>query len=58
MPVPRVRNPVARALVLHRGGTHQKSKSGQRAKVKNDLKNEALQWKETPSTKKILRPES
>lgn len=45
MPVLRIRNPVARALILRKGGVHVTPKSSQRAKAKKELKYEITQWK-------------
>lgn len=37
----RLRNSVARALIMRKGGMHRKSRSGERGKAKQDLLREA-----------------
>jgi hypothetical protein len=44
MPILRIRNPVARAPILRKGGVHVKSKSSQRAKTRKELKDAVVQW--------------
>ncbi len=41
----KVRNPIARAPILHKGGVHIKSKSNQRAKAKKDTQRALDDWK-------------
>ncbi len=40
----KLRNPVARAPVLGKGGCHIKSRSGERHKQKQQIRREARQW--------------
>ena len=40
----KLRNPVARAPVLSKGGYHVKSRSGERHKQKQHMQREARQW--------------
>lgn len=38
-------NPVAAAPILRKGGIHQKSKTGERAQIRKQLKREASEWR-------------
>ena len=44
MPVLRIRNPVARAPILRKGGVHVKSKSSQRAQARKELQSAVVRW--------------
>ncbi len=41
----KVKNPIARAPLLRKGGAHVKAKSSQRAQVKRDIKRALEDWK-------------
>ncbi|MCV6637992.1 hypothetical protein [Candidatus Albibeggiatoa sp. nov. NOAA] len=41
----RTRNFVARSPLLRKGGVHEKSKTGQRHKAKQELKKEVANWR-------------
>ncbi len=43
----RLRNPVATSPLLRKGGVHQRSKSGIRAKAKRETENALADWHET-----------
>jgi hypothetical protein len=44
MPTIKVRNPIARAPILRKGGAHVKSKSSQRTLVKRDIRRKVDEW--------------
>lgn len=41
----KIKNPIARAPILRKGGAHVKSKSSQRAKAKKDTQKALDDWK-------------
>ncbi len=45
----KLRNPIARAPILRKGGAHVKAKSSQRAKVKKDTRKAVDEWKTSRS---------
>ncbi len=44
MPTIKLRNPIARAPILRKGGAHVKSKSSQRTQVKRDIRRKVDEW--------------
>jgi len=46
MPVLKLRNPVAAAPILRKGGVHLKSKTSRRRKLKKDMWEEVTDWKQ------------
>jgi hypothetical protein len=40
----KIRNPVAHALILRKGGVHVKAKSSQRAKIKKNIDKAVDEW--------------
>jgi len=44
----KVKNLAAASPLLRKGGTHVKSKSGQRVKAKNEVKKAVRDWKNIP----------
>ncbi|HRD65245.1 MAG TPA: hypothetical protein PKY50_03735 [Candidatus Competibacter sp.] len=39
------RNPVAAAPILRKGGAHQKSRTAERSKARDQLKRETAEWR-------------
>lgn len=44
MPILKLRNPVATSPILRKGGAHVKSKTSQRTRLKQDVKNAVTEW--------------
>jgi len=40
----KIRNPIAHALILRKGGVHVKAKSSQRAKIKKNIEKAVNEW--------------
>lgn len=49
----KIRNPVAQSPLLRKGGAHVQSKSGQRKRIKNQIKQELNDWKHNDVQKPV-----
>lgn len=45
MPIKKIRNPIARMPLLHKGGVHVKSKADQRSLAKKSINKAVEEWK-------------
>jgi len=49
MPIRKIRNPLARLPILHKGGVHIKTKANQRNQAKRVIKTALKEWKNESS---------
>ena len=49
MPTRKIRNPLARAPILHKGGVHIKTKANQRNQARQAIKQAIKEWKNESS---------
>lgn len=49
MPIRKIRNPLARSPLLHKGGVHIKTKAHQRNQAKHTIKQAIKEWKNESS---------
>lgn len=51
MPISKIRNPLARSPLLHKGGVHIKTKANRRHQTKQTIKQAIQEWKNANNTR-------